>query len=142
MLDYVLRPCDSSLLQSAVVPVSAGFGSCNVDAVVVEHQIGVADVQSCADIHELVEVHDRGLKTFAVTIIEKPVAAWEAAASREYRVRLHLGCVRRGRPLIAVSLFTPWVPQGCYTHGLPKPPLCQCVMQSGSAAHQSPVSET
>ena len=76
MLDYVLRPCDSSLLQSAVVPVSAGFGSCNVDAVVVEHQIGVADVQSCADIHELVEVHDRGLKTFAVTIIEKPVAAW------------------------------------------------------------------
>ena len=88
-------------------PLGAGPGPSNVDAVVVDHQIGVADVQGCADVHELIKAHDRGLKCPANPVIEEPIPSGEARSGRQHGLRLGLSCVWRRSPLIAVGFLTP-----------------------------------
>ena len=111
LLNDVLRPSNGCLLELGISPIRAGPWSSNVDTVVIEHQVRVGDVQSSADVHQLVEVHDRGLEAPTEAVIEEPIPAREPRPCGQDRLWLGLCCVWRGSPLIAVGFLTPRIAQ-------------------------------
>ena len=111
LLNDVLRPSNGCLLELGISPIRAGPWSSNVDTVVIEHQVRVGDVQSSADVHQLVEVHDRGLEAPTEAVIEEPIPAREPRPCGQDRLWLGLYCVWRGSPLIAVGFLTPRIAQ-------------------------------